>query len=55
VINGARQAEVDLYETRLDQRAKRQEQLQGFYKRDLERKEKLVNELRRELTKQNVN
>jgi hypothetical protein len=49
VINGAWQAEVDLYETRLDQRAKRQERLQGFYKRNLERKEKLANEIRREL------
>jgi hypothetical protein len=49
VNNEARQVEVDLYEARLDQRAKRQERLQGFYKRDLERKEKLANELRREL------
>ena len=47
--NEARQVEVDLYETRLNQRAKRQERLQRFYKRDLERKEKLATELRREL------
>ncbi len=40
---------MDLYETRLEQRTKRQERLQGFYKRDLERQEKLANELRREL------
>jgi hypothetical protein len=33
----------------LDQRAKRQERLKGFYKRDLDRKEKYANELRREL------
>ncbi len=49
MINGARQAEVDLYETRLEQRSRRQDRLQGFYQRDLERKEKLANDLRREL------
>ncbi len=40
---------MESYETRLEHRAKRQERLQGFYKRDLERQEKLANELRREL------
>ncbi len=38
-----------LYETRLKQRAKHQERLKGFYKRDLERKEKDAQVLRREL------
>ena len=38
-----------LYETRLKQRAKHQERLKGFYKRDLERKEKDAQVLRVEL------
>ncbi len=49
MINGARQAEVDLYETRLEQRSRCQERLQGFYERDLARQKKLANDLRREL------
>jgi len=49
VIKGTRQAEVDVYETRLKQRTKRQDRLQGFYKRDLDRKQKYANELRQEL------
>ncbi len=49
MINDARQAEVDLYETRLEQRSRRQERLQSFYQRDLERQEKLADDLRREL------
>ncbi len=38
-----------MYETRLKQRTKRQDRLQGFYKRDLDRKQKYANELRQEL------
>jgi hypothetical protein len=38
-----------VYETRLKQRTKRQDRLQGFYKRDLDRKQKYANELRQEL------
>jgi hypothetical protein len=40
---------VELYETRLQQRTKRQERLKAIYKRDLDRKEKYANELRQEL------
>jgi hypothetical protein len=45
----SRQAEVDLYKTRLEQRAKNYERLKGFYKRQLDKKEKYANELRVEL------
>ncbi len=45
----SRQAEVDLYETRLEQRAKNYERLKGFYKRQLDKKEKYASELRVEL------
>ncbi len=38
-----------LFETRLKQRARHQERLKGFYKRDLDRKEKDAKELRCEL------
>ena len=38
-----------MYETRLKQRTKRQDRLQGFYKRDLDRKQKYANKLREEL------
>ena len=40
---------MDIYETRLQQRTDRQERLNAFYKRDLDRKEKYANELRKEL------
>jgi hypothetical protein len=45
----SRQAEVDLYETRLEQRAKNYERLKGFFKRQLDKKEKYASELRVEL------
>jgi hypothetical protein len=45
----SRQAEVDLYETRLEQRTNNYERLKGFYKRQLDKKEKYATELRVEL------
>jgi hypothetical protein len=46
---GSRQAEVDLHQTRLEQRAKNYERLKGFYKRQLDKKDKNASELRVEL------
>ena len=43
------QLKVELYETRLEQRDKNQERLKGFYKRQLDRKDKYAIELRDEL------
>ena len=43
------QLKVELYETRLEQRDKHQERLKGFYKRQLDRKDKYAIELRDEL------
>jgi hypothetical protein len=40
---------VNLYETRLEMRDKHQERLKGFFKRQLDRKEKYAIELRDEL------
>jgi hypothetical protein len=45
----SRQAEVDLYQTRLEQRVKNYERLKGFYKRQLDKKEINASELRVEL------
>jgi hypothetical protein len=43
------QEKLDLYETRLEQKAKHHERLKGFYKRELDQKEKYAIELRDEL------
>ena len=43
------QRKVELYETWLEQRDKHQERLKGFYKRQLDRKDKYAIELRDEL------
>jgi hypothetical protein len=45
----SRQAEIDLYQTRLEERVKNYERLKGFYKRQLDKKEKYGSELREEL------
>jgi hypothetical protein len=42
---GSRQAVVDLYETRLEHRAKNYERLKGFFQRKLDKKEKKASEL----------
>ncbi len=49
-MSGSQQGQVELYEKRLEQRAKNQERLKGFYKRQKDRHEQAANELRVELT-----
>ena len=52
---GSRQAVVDLYETRLEHRAKNYERLKGFFQRQLDKKEKNASELRVELNEARKN
>jgi hypothetical protein len=48
-MSGSQQEKVELYEKRLEQRAKNQERLKGFYKRQMDRNDTAANELRVEL------
>ncbi len=51
---GSQQEQVDLSEKRLEPRAKHQERLKEYYKRQLDRKEQRAHELRGELNEAKI-